>query len=783
MNTSKNIALIVSTLVFAGALQSSAAKDLPQQGKLEVVYGERGVPMWILDDQLVTRDKADPETEARSAIAKFGYLFRFQNKDGLALREVVSDKEGTQVWLRQTWNGIEVSGGELNVSLNEFYVTAIHGNWYPDIKISDAAALDYGVMKKAALNAVSAEAIDAKVDFYKAPRLAVRVDDKNQAHLTQVWRANYQSAQGPESDDLYLDTQSAELVARIPTILRAYQTVNDWDGRCVLPGPMVRPDAIYAEPGFSFAGVSDATISGAYNNTDITLRFFRQMFDADSYDRMGARVNSNVRISFPDGFSCSSNNAVWRMGTLDEESTTGAHQMYYFPSEPVDFMGSALNLIGDFAQDPNVVSHELTHGFTEFSSNLESLGESGALNESTSDIMAESVEWYALRFDRTASRLHDVDWQEATASWTPGATLNPYLSELGRDDAPRYFYNPALDQHALGRNTQMSSSNTYIGRRYPGCTMGTTDNDRCGVHINAGITNQWFFLASQGGELPTSSHDTNIGTGPFTDGMSLQKAMRVWFAAIEGNTRERVSSRATIRDARNASILAAERLYPPSTQTTTRGLCSKEMLSVIHAWDHVGWAVARTGMDVTRCAGQENLIRNGTFEVAAIPARMEAVDSWQVYGDPVLPRIRSLSDYPFQWDYDGEGGHIAQLGGWGIANSTFIFTTFTIPQDLEATTHAAWLTFDVRRLNPTGDEGDALNVELLSADPTIAPMLLTSATSADMTTQFITTQASVSAARLRALAGQEVTLRFRFTENDRIPTRIAINDVGLVFSY
>ena len=67
--------------------------------------------------------------------------------------------------------------------------------------------------------------------------------------------------------------------------------------------------------------------------------------------------------------------------------------MYYGDGLPsnVTLDGQRVNYL---AGALDVVAHELTHGVTDYSSKLIYQGESGALNESFSDVMATAVEFY-----------------------------------------------------------------------------------------------------------------------------------------------------------------------------------------------------------------------------------------------------------------------------------------------------------------------------------------------------------------------------------------------------
>lgn len=125
-----------------------------------------------------------------------------------------------------------------------------------------------------------------------------------------------------------------------------------------------------------------------------------------------------------------------------------------------DYMSGALD----------VVAHELTHGVTDYSSNLIYRNESGALNEAFSDMMGTAAEFY---------------WQPAGN----GSMRADYLvgEDVVRPGGLRSMENP-----------QAYGDPDHYSRRF----LGSADNG--GVHINSGIANQAYYLAIEGGTNRTS---------------------------------------------------------------------------------------------------------------------------------------------------------------------------------------------------------------------------------------------------------------------------------------
>ena len=190
-----------------------------------------------------------------------------------------------------------------------------------------------------------------------------------------------------------------------------------------------------------------------------------------------------------------------------------------------------------FAGALDVVAHELTHGVTDYSSGLIYLNESGALNESFSDMMGTSVEFY---FQPVGSGYMKADY-------TLGEDLTTPMSGFRSMANPGAFGDP-----------------DHYSRRY----LGTADNG--GVHTNSGISNQAFYLAIEGGTDRTSGLSvTGVGSA------SRDKIEKVFYRAFT----QMLPAGATFSLARAATIQAARDLY---------GAGSNVEQSVTQAWTAVG---------------------------------------------------------------------------------------------------------------------------------------------------------------------------------------------------
>lgn len=170
----------------------------------------------------------------------------------------------------------------------------------------------------------------------------------------------------------------------------------------------------------------------------------------------------------------------------------------------------------------DIVTHELTHGVTEYSSNLIYRNESGALNESFSDMMGTSAEFF---FQRTGSGSMQADYLLGEDVIRPGGI--------------RSMSNPA----AFG-------DPDHYSRRY----TGTEDNG--GVHINSGIPNHVFYLAIEGGVNRTSGQSVQ-GVGA----ANREQIEKVFYRAFT----QLLPANATFAIARAATLQSARDLYGPAS--------------------------------------------------------------------------------------------------------------------------------------------------------------------------------------------------------------------------
>ncbi|MCX4723645.1 M4 family metallopeptidase [Streptomyces sp. NBC_01306] len=185
----------------------------------------------------------------------------------------------------------------------------------------------------------------------------------------------------------------------------------------------------------------------------------------------------------------------------------------------------------------DVAGHEMSHGLTAATANLDYTGESGGLNEATSDMFGTSVEFYA----NNAS--------------DPGDYLIGEKININGDGTPlRYMDKPSKD----GASADYWSS-----------SLGDLD-----VHYSSGPANHFFYLLSEGSGKKTINgvdYDSPTSDGSTVTGIGRDKAIQIWYKALTTY----MTSTTDYAAARTATLKAASDLY---------GADSAEYKAVGSAW-------------------------------------------------------------------------------------------------------------------------------------------------------------------------------------------------------
>jgi bacillolysin len=261
------------------------------------------------------------------------------------------------------------------------------------------------------------------------------------------------------------------------------QTTYDAQNRQGLPGVLATDtDDNWISPGRTSPGQRALVDAQFYAHvTDNWYLNTKAFFDWQAHYPQGMVSSAHLGRNY--------NNAYWN-GT----------QMAYGDGDGRSFI--------EFSGDLDVVGHELSHGVTEATSNLVYQNESGALNESFSDIMGTAIEF-----------------STGSGNWTIGEDITPGTNGLRNMEIPGEDGDPS---HYLDR---------YVG---------TSDNG--GVHTNSGIINHWFYLLVNGGKNASPSRASATGV----EGIGLDAAEDIVFLGFTA-----LPASATFCSARTATLGAA----------------------------------------------------------------------------------------------------------------------------------------------------------------------------------------------------------------------------------
>lgn len=252
----------------------------------------------------------------------------------------------------------------------------------------------------------------------------------------------------------------------------------------------------------------DEIATDAHWGAEQTYDYFWNKFGRKSFDDKDAKIRSYVH------YGKNYNNAFWNGVVMTYGDGDGK---VFNPLTSID-----------------VCAHEIAHAVTTNSAGLVYQYESGALNESFSDIFGNSVEAYA---------------KPADAFWNIGEDITPSGTGI------RLMQNPNAKRHP----------DTYKGTNW---RTGPADNG--GVHSNSGVQNFWYYLLCEGGT------GTNDNSENYTvQKIGMNKAEQIAYR----NLTVYLTSSSQYVDARFFAIRSAADLY---------GDCSAEVIAVTNAWHAVG---------------------------------------------------------------------------------------------------------------------------------------------------------------------------------------------------
>jgi len=496
--------------------------------------------------QAATTDLASVESRARDQIARFASRTLHGKDHSYALRDVVVDPDGAEhVRMDRRYKGLPVIGGDLVVhtSPTGAFLAASHTQRQV-LGLSVKPAVTAGQARRIALASHAGDATRA------APEKVVYARGDLPALAWDVLVLGEQADGTPSEMHVIVDAQRGQILEAwddIHVAAAAGTGKSFFSGTVALTTDKINTTYNLRDPsrgstytinmknrtsgGSVFTDADNSWGSGALTDT-ATVGVDAQYGTAVTWDyylnvhgRSGIANNGQGaynRVHYSNRY----NNAFWSdscfcMTYGDGDGTT------FNPFDSLDVAG-----------------HEMTHGVTSRTANLTYSGESGGLNEATSDIFGSMVEYYA-----------------NNTSDTPDYLIGEKLYKSGLKSL-RYMHSP---------NTDGSSSDCWYS------TLGSLD-----VHYSSGVANHFYYLLAEG-SVPASgpasptcvAGNTKKATGSdVLAGIGRAKAEKIWYRALTVY----MTSATKYTGARTATLNAAADLY---------GAGSPEAVAVAAAWSAV----------------------------------------------------------------------------------------------------------------------------------------------------------------------------------------------------
>ncbi|MEU5366165.1 M4 family metallopeptidase [Streptomyces sp. NPDC005925] len=561
------VALAGVAALIAAAVQTGTASAAPQQAT-KAAPGSESV-------RLSPSQRAELIRQADAGKAEAARDLGLGAKEKLVVRDVLKDRDGTvHTRYERTYDGLPVLGGDLVVETSKAGVTK-------DVVKATRAAVKPATTK-AALPA--AEAKQQALGVAKAAKAKSPAVDR--APRKVIWAADGK-----------------------PVV--AYETVVGGLQHDGTPQELhVVTDATTGKKLFEWEAVETGTGNTVYSGTvNLTTTQSGSTYNLTDGARGGHKTYNLNHGTSGTGTLFSGPDDVWGNGSPSNLESAGADAHYgaaltwdYYKNvhgrTGIRGDGAAAysrvhygnNYVNAFWQDScfcmtygdgsgnanpltsiDVAGHEMSHGVTANTAGLVYSGESGGLNEATSDIFGTSVEFYA-------NNASDV-----------GDYLIGEEIDINGDGTPlRYMDKPSKDG--------ASKDSWYSG-------IGSVD-----VHYSSGPANHFFYMLSEGSGTKTINgvtYNSPTADGLPVTGIGRAKAEKIWFRALS----TKFTSTTNYAGARTGTLAAAGELY---------GTSSAEYKAVQDAW--AGVAVG------TRSGGSTGTTFDSTADVS-IPDNGAAVTS------------------------------------------------------------------------------------------------------------------------------------------------------------
>ncbi|MEV0808953.1 M4 family metallopeptidase [Micromonospora sp. NPDC050200] len=409
------------------------------------------------------------------------HLGTYAGRFGVDAKAFTIDKVSTVpgasvVRFQQSVAGVPVLGAELVAVLDAANgLTSLHGHVSTAANRSATPAVKADAVRGKARAAFAAEAdvaADALVE--DAARLAwfdpaIWAGTPSQGQVKLVWSVKVEpNSLAGWGGEILFDAASGTEVLRISHKREINRAICDAKNTNVSTSAVcVARNATRLEGGPTSA-VTD--VNDAYDLFGATSSYYQNNFGYDLTANIGSTSNGD---------------SVRRLRAIVRACST----IYGCPMENAFWNGKGMTFGTGFASADDVIAHELTHGVTQHTSNLTYSSQSGAINESISDIFGEY-----------SDLTNGVGNDSAGVRWDMGEDLPASIGVIRSMSDPTRYADP----------DKVSSSYWYVGA-----------STSAYVHINSGVGNKAAFLMADGGTF----------NGQTITGLGLAKASQIWWRA------------------------------------------------------------------------------------------------------------------------------------------------------------------------------------------------------------------------------------------------------------
>lgn len=454
---------------------------------------------------------------------------------------------GKEVAFSQEFGGVPVAGSDLVVHVAGDTVLSVQGALLPESPpVGIEPQITPPVAQAVAVEAsgLPAAVVDPTLVWFNGQVLFGR----GSADTRLAWRVpvgNTDGEVGVADGVVYIDALTGDVLGQEDGIQEVGWSVGTFGGA------NTDSSTVGCSGGNSFTqwftrngqvtGTSpDAEGTTAFNSLSSTYNFYA--------NRMGIVAHSGL------GSVPSISDVLVERVNLDVTRNNGFNAWYSSGCDRFFFYDDAVSL--------DIVGHEFTHGVTRFGSGLKYENESGALNESMSDVMAVMVTC------RNRSTCNADDWLLAEGT------------DFGSGDGIRDLRDPS----------DFSQPETYMGTNWAPLTSNPVrSNDYGGVHTNSGVPNLVGALLLSGG--------TNAGRQISPLGKDTVEAL--YSAMLTGLSSNSTMNQAAVY-ARSTAELFSEGLKIAGFQVIPenyRGFQPVDVCEVKNAWASVGRQTSQADAD------------------------------------------------------------------------------------------------------------------------------------------------------------------------------------------